>query len=92
MYLINRLSTFVLGNRSPHEVLFGTPLVYSHLRVFGCACYPHLRPYRKDKLQPKSTKCVFLGYSTIHKNYKEGSLLVRYLGVALIYSRLKKAA
>lgn len=44
--------------------------MYSHIRVFGCACYPHLGPYRKEKLQPKSTKCVFLGYSTIHKGYR----------------------
>lgn len=40
MYLKNRLPTPVLGN----QVLFGTPPLYSHLRVFGCACYPHLGP------------------------------------------------
>lgn len=37
MYLKNRLPTPVLGN----QVLFGTPPLYSHLRVFGCACFPH---------------------------------------------------
>lgn len=35
----------------------------SKLRVFGCLCYPWLRPYSFHKLDPKSIACVFLGYS-----------------------------
>lgn len=31
------------------------------LRVFGCACYPLMTPYRADKLQPKTARCVFIG-------------------------------
>lgn len=43
---------------------------YTHLRLFGCACYPYLGAYRKDKLSPKSIRCVFLGYSNVHKGYR----------------------
>jgi histone deacetylase 1/2 len=43
---------------------------YTFLRVFGCACWPHLRPYNNRKLEFQSKKCVFLGYSFQHKGYK----------------------
>lgn len=37
--------------------------------MFGSACLPFLRPYNKSKLQFRSKKCVFLGYSSSHKGY-----------------------
>jgi hypothetical protein len=52
------------------EVLFKTPLDYKFLRIFSCAHWPHLRPYNSNKLQPRSTQCIFMGYSLCHKNYK----------------------
>jgi transposase InsO family protein len=69
-YLINRMPTPTLKNQSPFEVLFKTPPDYKFLRIFGCACWPHLRPYNTNKLQPRSTQCVFMGYSLRHKGYK----------------------
>ncbi|XP_075104004.1 uncharacterized protein LOC142178437 isoform X2 [Nicotiana tabacum] len=32
------------------------------LKVFGCTCFVHDHSPGSDKLQPKSIKCVFLGY------------------------------
>jgi hypothetical protein len=69
-YLINRLPTPLIKNLSPFEKLFHTDPEYSFLKTFGCACWPNLRPYNSNKLQPRSTSCVFLGYSSIHKGYK----------------------
>jgi hypothetical protein len=43
---------------------------YEHLRVFGCACYPNIAATAPHKLAPRSTRCVFPGYSTDHKGYR----------------------
>jgi histone deacetylase 1/2 len=68
-YLINRMPTVVLHNSSPFEMLFGSSPTITHLRIFGCACFPLLKPYNSTKLQAKTTKCVFLGYATKYKGY-----------------------
>ena len=69
-FLINRLPTQLLGMKTPLELLLNESLDYTFLKVFGCACWPHLRPYNKRKLEFRSKLCVFLGYSSLHKGYK----------------------
>lgn len=54
-YLINRTPSKVINFETPLERLFHQPPNYSFLRVFGCACWPNLRPYNKHKLQFRST-------------------------------------
>ncbi|KAF7814697.1 Retrovirus-related Pol polyprotein from transposon TNT 1-94 [Senna tora] len=70
VFLINRLPTPLLHQRSPLEVLFSTKPNYLFLKTFGCTCYPHLRPYNPHKFAFKSAKCTFIGYSLQHKGYK----------------------
>lgn len=70
VFLINKMPTKVLNNQIPHQLLYHSPPDYSTLRVFGCLCFPWLRPYMDHKLQPRSTKCVFLGYCTFTKGYR----------------------
>jgi len=69
-YLINRMPTRVIDNTIPLEHLFHTPPNYTLLRVFGCACWPHLRAYNNRKLSFRSKESVFLRYSSLHKDYK----------------------
>jgi histone deacetylase 1/2 len=69
-HLLNILPTKTLHFSTPHFALFGIALVYDHLRVFGCACYPNLSATASHKLAPRSTLCVFLGYSSHHKGYR----------------------
>lgn len=69
VYLINRLLSPTISMQSPYQKLFGEPPNYEKLRVFGCKCFPWLRPYTKHKLQPRSTECVFLGYSPTQSAY-----------------------
>jgi hypothetical protein len=69
-YLLNSLPSTASPAPTPHHALFGTPPSYAHLRVFGCACYPNLAATAPHKLAPRSTRCVFLGYSPDHKGYR----------------------
>lgn len=59
-----------MNQYSPFSILLKTDPHYSRLRIFGCLCFPLLRPYSKDKLSPCFKSCVFLGYDKIHKGYK----------------------
>jgi histone deacetylase 1/2 len=69
-YLINILPSRVINYSTPAELLLREKLYYKSLRIFGCACWPNLRPYNTRKLAFRSTRCVFLGYSSLHKGFK----------------------
>jgi histone deacetylase 1/2 len=69
-YLINRTPRLVIDNSTPLKCLFKNDPDYSFLRVFGCACWPNLRPYNAHKLEYRSKRCAFLGYSHLHKGNK----------------------
>ena len=69
IYLMNRMPTSNLSMKSPFECLFATIPNYSKLRVFGCLCFPWLKPYASNKLDNRSTPCTFLGSSTAQSAY-----------------------
>lgn len=70
VYLIKRLPTPILNSKSPYDILYGKSPTYNKIKSFGCLCYPWLRPYAKSKLHPRSTQCIFLGYSSYKPAYK----------------------
>jgi len=70
VYLINRLPSASINFKVPYTVLFHTDPDYKFLKVFGCACFTLLRPYNNHKLDFRSHKCLFLGYSPSHKGYR----------------------
>lgn len=70
VHIINRFPSPNLSHNSPYQIIFHTPPTYTHLKIFGCVCFPNLRPYNTHKLQFKSVPCTFLGYCTQHKGYK----------------------
>ena len=67
VFLINRLPTPTLNNISPYQKIFHQKLDYNFLRTFSCACYPYLMPYNRHKLEFRSGRYVFIGYSSQHK-------------------------
>ncbi|CAH9095979.1 unnamed protein product [Cuscuta epithymum] len=66
-YLINRSPSVPLDGKCPEFVFSKTPLDLSNLKVFGCAAYVH---QQTDKLEPRSKKCIFLGYPEGVKGYR----------------------
>jgi len=69
-YLLNILPNKNLNFQSPLKILFQKDPSYSHVRVFGSLCYPLFPSPTINKLQPRSTPCVFLGYPSNHRGYK----------------------
>ncbi|CAN1174147.1 Retrovirus-related Pol polyprotein from transposon RE2, partial [Linum perenne] len=54
----------------PFQTLFNISPNFRKLRIFGCLCYPWLRPYSSSKIDPRSRPCLFLGYSHQQSAYK----------------------
>jgi len=69
-YLLNILPSKTLAYQSPLKILYQKDPSYSHLWVFDCLCYPLFPSTTINKLQPRSTPSVFLGYPSNHRGYK----------------------
>ncbi|KAL4377039.1 hypothetical protein GQ457_02G041930 [Hibiscus cannabinus] len=81
-FLINRLPTPVLGNKSPFEVLYSTTPVYQQLKVFGCLCFVSTLKAHRDKFSERALPGVFLGYVAGVKGYKVYILNTRSIVVS----------
>jgi len=69
VYLINRQPTPILKMQSPFQAIHKKTPNVSHLHSFGCLCFPWLRPYVTNKLQPRSQPCIFVGYADSQYSY-----------------------
>ena len=70
VHTLNLLPSSSINNLIPFTRLFKLPVSYSHLRVFGCLCYPNSLSTSPHKLAPRSMACVFLGYPSTHRGYR----------------------
>ncbi|KAK4397721.1 Retrovirus-related Pol polyprotein from transposon RE1 [Sesamum angolense] len=66
-YLINRLPSPLLQWKTPYEILYKKIPSLTHLRTFGYLCFATNVLPHKDKFDYRASKCVFIGYSQIHK-------------------------
>ena len=70
-YLRNRCPSAALEDgKTPFELFTGQKLSLEHLRTFGCVAYAHLPAQKRDKLDSKALKCIFIGYSSERKAYR----------------------
>src|SRR5579871_5853366 len=63
IYLKNRSPTVAVKGKTPYEVWFGKKSSLYNLRIFRCIAYIYISDEKRTKLDWKSRKCIFLGYS-----------------------------
>lgn len=68
VYLMNRLPSASIDDKSPYELLFSKAPLLVHLRVLGCLCYASILP-KADKFSERAIPAVLMGYSTNQKGY-----------------------
>jgi hypothetical protein len=69
-YILNRSPTKMVKNSTPYEAWFCRKPTISHLKIFGSACFVHIPAQQRQKLDGKSVKCIFIGYSEEIKAYR----------------------
>ena len=67
-FFINRMPSSVLNWDTPYHQLFpNNPLFPINPKVFGYTCFVRDVHPQVSKLDPKSLKCIFMGYSCVKK-------------------------
>ena len=70
LHTLNRSPSSAVTGKTPFEAFYGQKPSVSHLRVFGCRAYAHVQRDKRTSFQPKSRKCIFLGYPVDYKGWK----------------------
>jgi hypothetical protein len=70
VYLMNRCPTKAVWGKTSFEAWSGRKLSIKHLKVFGCICYVQIPEEKRYKLDETSEKCIFVGYSSMSKDYR----------------------
>ncbi|MCO5581878.1 hypothetical protein L7F22_035767 [Adiantum nelumboides] len=70
VYIQNRSPTHALQDMTPFQAYYGRKPTVSHFRVFGCSAFVHIPKEKRQKLDFKSMKLLFLGYSAKSDAYR----------------------
>ena len=70
-FLINRMPSSVLNWDTPYHIIFPNKHLFPiEPQIFGCTCFVRDDRPQVSKLDHKSLKCIFLGYSQVQKSYR----------------------
>ncbi|KAH9734072.1 Integrase catalytic domain-containing protein [Citrus sinensis] len=69
-YIVNRSPSTAIGLKTTMEMWTGKLADYSYLHAFGCPVYVMYNAQERTKLDPKSRRCIFLGYADGVKGYR----------------------
>ena len=67
---MNRCTTSGVHEVTPHEKYYGNKPDLSHVRIFCSIAYLYIPDEKRQKLDPKSEKCIHVGYSPEQKRSK----------------------
>lgn len=70
VYIINRLPTSLLDNKTPYEVFYKELPDYESMRVFGCLAVATNPVVTHDKFAARGVTCVFVGYPPMKKGFR----------------------
>ncbi|KAF0714877.1 hypothetical protein AaE_011477 [Aphanomyces astaci] len=70
-FICNRVLQTTKCVKTPLELFCGHVPTLNNMRVFGCKCFKLVKqPERRNKLAPKATLCIMMGYMDSMKAYK----------------------
>ena len=69
-YVMNRCPTVALNGITPYEALYNRKPNVKYFRAFGSSAYVHIPKDERSKLDPKTKKCILVGYGTATKGYR----------------------
>ncbi|GBL83156.1 Retrovirus-related Pol polyprotein from transposon TNT 1-94 [Araneus ventricosus] len=64
-FLHNRIPCTSINDCTPYELKYSTKPDLSKIRIFGCDAYVKVADTQRRKLDPKSKKMIFIGYSSM---------------------------
>ncbi|KAF0727716.1 hypothetical protein Ae201684P_004886 [Aphanomyces euteiches] len=71
VFILNRVVHTSKSTKTPIELFSGHVPTLKNMRVFGCKCFNMVRnPEKRNKLEPKATLCIMMGYTDNMKAYK----------------------
>ena len=77
----------------PKEACTGKKVTLTHLHTFGCISYVYMDLHR-SKLDPKSKRCIFIGYGVSEYDHKfwnlENRKILRHKDVVLNEKKMYK--
>ena len=82
IHVLNRSPSSALKDIIPYEAWFGRKPSVEHFRVFGCQAYVHVQKKKHTSLEPKSRRCIFLGYPPDYKGWKVYDPLTRKITIS----------
>ena len=78
-YLRNRLPTSTLpSHTTPYEIMYGVKPDLSHLRIWGCQCFPAIPPELRSKGGPRRYEAIFVGYEDNRIGWRVRDLAGKY--------------
>ncbi|GBN58811.1 hypothetical protein AVEN_7785-1 [Araneus ventricosus] len=64
-FLHNRIPCTSIKDHTPYELTYFTKPDLSKIRIFGCDAYAKVADTQRRKLDHKSKKMIFIGYSSM---------------------------